>query len=253
MPNDNCQGSCSSNCASGTGPCASCANSCVNGCEGDCKGCSGTCSGCTGCTGSCSGKCYKGCGGNCLLECSETCRDTCKGECKGYCAEYCQTYCEKEQVFSKNISPINAAVGKGTFNWTYDVETDKTIKITKSDWNTLKSYIKAATTYCGGTAPSKSNVAENDPITASQYNDLANGLDLTNVTAKETIITANIINKLKNTYNNRKIKDTLPAGKNNNSTGANQCCQTKMTCMASGQFLDHQAMTTCKDGQTKPS
>lgn len=234
--------------------CDSCNNSCTGGCK---EGCTGTCAVCTGCTGTCKNGCTNGCktgcygcDDTCRKACEDTCRDTCKSKCKGYCAEYCQTYCEKEQVFSKNVSPINASVGKGTFDWTYDVETDKTIKITKSDWNTLKSYIKAATTYCGGTAPSKPNVADNDPITASQYNDLANGLDLTNVTANETIITANIINKLKNTYNNRKIKNTLPAGKNNNSTGANQCCQTKMVCMASGQYLEHQAETACKKVQT---
>ena len=68
------------------------------------------------------------------------------------------------------------------------------------------------------------------------------------LTANETIITADIMNILKNTYNSRKINNTLPAGEKNNSTGANKCCQKGMTCMASGQLLDHQEKTEeCKN------
>lgn len=246
-----------------TGSCSGCTGSCTGTCSG-CTGCTG-CSGCTGCTGTCKGTCSSGCTNNCVSACKSTCNtgcegncyktcntscyETCTGKCKGYCAEICQSYCQKEQVFSKNISPIdNPSNNKGSFSWTNSVEKGKTINILHSDWNTLREYIQEATKFCGGTKPSKKDVASKDPITAEQYNDLANGLNLTNVTANETIITADIINALKNTYNNRKINNTLPAGEKNNDTGANKCCQKGMICMASGQLLDHQEKTEkCKN------
>ena len=242
------------------GGCKGCGSGCASGCEGGCKGCgsgcSGTCSGgCKGdCEGGCNTGCYSGCKGNCVKDCSESCRDTCKGKCKGYCAEYCQTFCQKEQTFSKNISPIkNPSNDKGSFDWTNSVIQNATIKILHSDWNTLREYIQEAVDFCGGTKPSLKDVAKDDPITADQYNDLANGIDLTNVTAKETLISADIINDLKTTYNNREIINTLPAGEYDNAAGPDECCQSKETCMASGQYLEHQSLTECLDGQTSPS
>lgn len=253
---NNCSGSCKGSCnLTCTDACKGCGGACSHsctGCSGTCKGtCKGTCStGCTNdCVSACKSTCNKECKGNCYKTCNTSCYETCKGKCKGYCAEICQSYCQKEQVFSKNISPINnPSNSKGSFSWTNSVEKDKTINILYSDWNTLREYIQEATKFCGGTKPSKKNVVAEDPITAGQYNDLANGLNLTNVTANKTIITADIINILKDTYNSRKINNTLPAGEKNNDTGANKCCQKGMVCMASGQLLEHQEKTEkCKN------
>ena len=100
------------------------------------------------------------------------------------------------------------------FSWKYNIAENNIIQITASEWNLLKSYIKTATSYCGGTTPSLTDVQPDDFITASQYNDLAAGLGLTSVTANSTFITAKNIDILRTTYNDRKITDTLPIGKN---------------------------------------
>ena len=248
-----CTGTCSTTCTGKcTGKCGtSCSNNCSGTCDSTCSGkCYGSCkSGCTNdCVQDCSNTCKTTCTGNCYTTCNTTCFETCKDKCKGYCASICQTYCEKQQVFSKNLSPIANAIGKPAFSWKYNVAENNTIQITASEWNLLKSYIKVATSYCGGTAPSLADVKTNDFITASQYNDLAKGLGLTSVTADETFITTKNIDALRTTYNGRKITDTLPIGKNPLTGGQNQCCQSGQTCMAEGQLLSHQGKTAaCKD------
>lgn len=210
-----CGGACSTSCDSCGGACSSsctysCDSTCSGGCEGTCKsGCEGTC------TASCSDSCYDSCKDDCLA--------TCKGQCKGYCASICQTYCQKAQIFTDNLSPIANNIGKPKFSWSNTVKAAtadsdaSTIIITASEWNTLKSYIATATSYCGGTTPSGAN-ASSDPesehnfISAKKYNDLANGLGLTNVVANETFISADLINALSSTYNSRKINSDLPNG-----------------------------------------
>ena len=272
----NCESGCSGSCSGSCG--GACSNSCTNLCSGcggacsnSCTGCSGTCSGsCSGtckntCKGSCTGTCNTGCTnacvsacattcnsackGNCFQTCQDSCYQTCSGQCKGYCSEICQTYCETQQVFAKNVSPIANAVGKPTFSWTNEVKQNSTIKITADDWNKLKGYIKEAVKYCGGTSPSTGDVKKDDPITAATYNDLANGLAVPNVTAKETIITAEVIDKLRTVYNERKIDSSKPAGKYTGGQG--ECCQSKQICMASGELLAHQKKTEkCADQST---
>lgn len=245
---------------------AVCAGACVTTCSRGCEGCEG-CSGCgnacsTSCTytcentcyGKCEGTCKSGCEGTCTASCSDSCYDSCKddcltsckGQCKGYCASICQTYCQKAQTFTKNLSPIANAVGRSPFSWTNSVAEDATIQITASEWNTLRGYIKVATSYCGGTTPSGANVNSNDLITAAQYNDLANGLGVTNVTADKTLISASIIDNLRTAYNNRQIKNTLPNGEYPLTGNQNNCCQKGQTCMAEGQLLSHQKCKTQK-------
>lgn len=255
----NCASGCTSQCSSGCG--GACSTSCTHGCKGNCKGCGGACS--SSCTYSCKGTCKTGCKGTCTQSCSDSCYssctgdclDTCKGKCKGYCASICQTYCQKAQTFTENLSPIANAVGKPKFSWSKPVkaksgtEEASTIIITASEWNTLKSYIKAAVPYCGGVAPSKAD-ASSDPnninnlISAEKYNDLANGLDLTNVEANKTLISADLINALSSTYNSRKIDNDLPNGEYPLTGNKDNCCQKGQTCMAEGQLLSHQK---CKD------
>lgn len=271
---DGCKNTCKNGCKDG------CKNTCKNGCGGECSSsCTYSCkNSCKGCTGTCEGSCHKGCTNNCVSACSSTCNKTCEGNCytgctgscykecsgacKGYCASICQTYCQKAQTFTENLSPISNAIGKPKFSWSNPVkaatktEQASTIQITAKEWNTLKEYIKAATKYCGGTSPSGAN-ASNDPesldnlISAAKYNDLANGLGLTNVKANETLISADLINALQNTYNSRKIINTLPNGEKPLTGNKNNCCQKGQTCMASGELLSHQKKTEkCKDQTT---
>lgn len=261
-----CSGTCSGSCS---GSCSkTCSGTCSGGCSGctGCTGCSGTCEGtcCTGCTNdcvsACKSTCNSTCEGNCYTTCNKSCYTTCQGQCKGYCATICQTYCQKAQIFTENVSPIVNSVGKPKFFWTYPVNntTPSTIKITASEWNTLKSYIQTATQYCGGTFPSKAD-ASSDPnsinnfISAEKYNDLANGLGLTNVEANKTLISAKLINDLSSTYNSRKITNTLPNGEKPLTGGKDQCCQSGQTCMASGELLDHQEKTEKCGDQTTSS
>ena len=251
-----CSGSCSGSCSGKCG--GACSNSCTGcsgSCRGSCKGCTGSCtgtcsSGCTNaCVSACASTCSSACKGNCYQSCNDSCYQSCSGQCKGYCAENCQTYCETQQVFSKNVSPIPNAVGKGAFDWSNPVEQNKTINITAADWNKLKSFIKEATKYCGGTSPSSADVSAKQPITAAAYNDLANGISVANVEANKSIISAEVINKLKSGYNDRKIDASKPAGKYTGGQG--ECCQTRQTCMASGQLLSHQKKTEkCGDQST---
>lgn len=255
---------CGSSCTGGCeGSCSgSCEGKCSGSCKGGCSGCSG-CSGCTSCSGSCEGTCCtfcrnacvsacastcnSTCKGNCFETCKDSCYESCSGQCKGYCAEICQSYCETEQTFSLN------SIGKGTFSWTNPVAQNLTIKITASDWNKLKSYIKAATNYCGGTTPTSANVKTLDPITADDYNDLADGIDVSNVVKNKTLITADNIDLLRTTYNDRQIKSNLPNGSYNNSAGPDECCQSGEICMSSGQLLSHQVKTeACADQSESP-
>ena len=251
-----CASTCSGGCKGGCSGCGSgCASTCTGGCKGTCKGyCTGTCStGCTNnCVAACSSTCNSECKGNCYKTCNTSCYDTCKGQCKGYCATICQTYCQTKQTFTENRNIANS-IGKPAFSWSNPTEAGKTIQITASEWNTLKGYIQAATKYCGGTTPSGAN-ASSDPksehnfISADKYNDLANGLGLTNVKANETLISADLINALKNTYNSRKITNTLPNGEKPLTGGKDQCCQKGQTCMTSGELLSHQKKTEkCSD------
>lgn len=243
-----CSGSCSGKCG------GACSNSCSGTCSGSCKGkCKGSCSCCTGCSGTCtqqcSNSCRETCKGNCYETCNDSCYQTCSGQCKGYCSEICQTYCETQQVFTKNLSPIANAIGKPAFSWSNEVKQNATINITAADWNKLKEYIKEAVKYCGGTSPSTADVVKNDFITAERYNDLANGISVENVIANETIIKAEIIDKLRTAYNERKIDSSKPAGAY--TGGQNQCCQSKQICMASGELLSHQKKTEkCADQST---
>ena len=253
-------------CESGcTGTCSGCSGTC----KGTCSGCSG-CTGCTGCSGSCKGTCYTGCTNNCVSACKSTCNSTCKGncyttcdtscytscsgQCKGYCATICQTYCQTEQIFTENQNIANS-IGKPAFSWSNPVEAEETIQITANEWNILKGYIQAATKYCGGTSPSGAN-ASSDPksehnfISADKYNDLANGLGLTNVIADETLISAALIDALRTTYNNRKINSTLPNGEYPLTGNQNNCCQKGQTCMGSGELLSHQKKTEKCSNQT---
>lgn len=273
-----CESGCTAQCSSGCG--GACSTNCTTGCTDNCSGCGGACSSnctytCSGtCLGGCEGTCKSGCEGTCTASCSDSCYDsckddcldTCKGQCKGYCASICQTYCQKAQTFTENLSPIANAVGKPKFSWSKPVkaksETEEasTIIITASEWNILKGYIQTATQYCGGTSPSKAD-ASSDPnsinnfISAEKYNDLANGLGLTNVKANETLISAALINALSSTYNDRKINSDLPNGEYPLTGNQNNCCQKGQTCMAEGQLLSHQKCknqtpTKCGDQTT---
>lgn len=253
--------------------CEDCSGSCSGGCDGGCSSCSGGCDGCSGCTNACTGctgscddtchgacesTCNNGCKDACLNTCTTNCRDTCKtscfetckdncywdcnGVCRGYCAEDCQSYCETKEVFTENLSSngVNNPIGKPKFYWSHDISVNKTIIITAKEWNTLKSYIKTSTEYCGGTAPSRADVYPTKPITASDYNDLANGLNLPNATADVTLITSNIINILSETYNERKMKnDEIPSGKYPiTHMVQNDCCQSAMTCVDKDQVFN---------------
>lgn len=229
-----CDGGCSTTC---NDTCKGrCSNTCLGGCDSTCRG---DCYG--GCKGDCKGSCSTECDGTCVLACEETCNETCKDDCyweclddcKGYCAAVCQTYCQYEQTFSKND-----LIGGATFSWSNAVCSDQTINITASDWNDLKSYIRKSVEYCGGDEVSSNTVSPYEPIRASEYNDLAGGLDLSGVTADVTLITATIIDNLRTTYNDRQIDDELPDGEFNNETGPNSCCQAGMTCMP--ELLEHQ-------------
>lgn len=254
---NDCSGGCSTTCDGGCkGDCGgACSDDCTSTCRGTCEGsCKGTC--CTGCTNACvsdcKSTCNDACKGNCFETCNTSCYDTCKGKCKGYCATICQTYCETKQIFTENLNIANA-IGKPAFSWSNEVAEDEIIQITASEWNTLKGYIKTATQYCGGTAPTGAD-ASRDPssddnlISAAKYNDLANGLGLSNVTANETLISASLIDKLRTTYNSRQIKNTLPAGEYPLTGNQNNCCQKGQTCMADGELLDHQEKTEkCAD------
>lgn len=231
-----CSGGCKNICGD------QCSTSCTNDCYNMCLGCTGGCDGT--CWAGCSNSCYTTCQGNCYGGCKGQCRTTCTGECKGFCATICQTFCETEQTFAEN------AIGKGTFSWTEDVSSGKTIQITATEWNTLKSYIKAATQYCGGISPTVEDVDSGDFITEEQYNSLADGLNIPHVVADVTIISADVINKLRDTYNDRLILENLPEG-----GGEGQCCQKGQTCMATGQYLSHQGTPSQNCGnqiETKP-
>lgn len=253
-----CSGGCSGSCDGGcTDSCSGCGGACSNsctGCSGTCRGTCTCCNGCSGtCTSSCSNSCYSSCEGNCYTTCNTSCYTACTGQCKGYCSNICQTYCETKQTFTEN------KIGKPVFSWTNTVsagsetELPSTIQITAKEWNILKSYIKAATSYCGGTAPSGPD-ASNDPnsehnlISAAKYNDLANGLGVTNVVANTTLISAENIDRLRTTYNSRQITNTLPAGKYTGGQG--ECCQSNQVCMASGELLSHQVKTEKCANQT---
>ena len=262
-----CFGSCKNKCGGCDNTCSArckdnCYNACVAACEQTCK------SGCEGnCVEKCSESCHDGCKDHCFKGCLEGCLYECKEDCKGYCAEYCQAYCEAEQVFTDNISGnVANPIGETKFSWTDNnaIAYDKTINITASDWNKLRKKVSASVAYCGGTELSKSDVLPNAPIRASDYNDLAGGLELTNVTANVTLITAKIIDLLRTEFNSREIADPkAPAGCTNiqNDVGPNTCCQEEMTCMADGQLLPHQKVyedcapndqteTKCKDQTT---
>lgn len=234
---------------------SSCTTTCSGGCQGDCSGCRG-CTGCSGtCEGSCKGGCNtgcrNGCKGTCVADCEKTCNTSCKsacynscnGECKGYCSKICQTYCQTEQNFSQNYGEKNSP-STGAFSWSNLVEKDATIKITAKDWNSLKIKIQKATKYCIGnlTTPVQEDVSSNDPITADLYNDLANGIEIKNVTnnqnEKSSLITAEVINALMDGYNSLKFKTSLPNGQY--TGGQNDCCQSGQICMVNGQLLDHQ-------------
>lgn len=236
-----------------------CAATCSGGCKRTCEGkCRGTChTGCTNdCVSNCASTCKTKCTGNCYTTCDSSCYDTCESVCKGYCASICQTYCQKAQTFTENLSPIPNAIGKPKFSWSNPVKEASTIKITAKEWNDLKSYIQTATKYCGGTAPSGANASsdstsDDNLISAAKYNDLANGLGLPNVKANETLISADLINALQNTYNSRKIINTLPNGEKPLTGGKDKCCQKGQTCMASGELLSHQKKTEkCKNQTT---
>lgn len=95
------------------------------------------------------------------------------------------------------------------------------------------------------------DVVKDDVISAVRYNDLANGLSVTNVTANESIITAEVIDKLRTAYNERKIDSSKPAGAY--TGGQNQCCQSKQICMASGELLSHQKKTDSCNNQNPTS
>lgn len=256
-----CTGTCTGSCSGGCSGCGgACSSSCTYSCEGTCSGsCEGTC--CTGCTNdcvsACSSTCNSTCKGNCYTTCETSCYTTCSGQCKGYCATICQTYCQTKQVFTQNQNIANA-VGKPAFSWSNSVSEGETIQITASEWNTLKGYIQAATKYCGGTSPSGANASSDSTstdnlISAAKYNDLANGLELTNVVADETLISATLIDTLRTTYNNRKINSTLPNGEYPLTGNQNNCCQKGQTCMVSGELLSHQKKTEKCSNQTTSS
>lgn len=249
---NSCTGGCSITC---TGSCSGgCSTSCRGGCKGDCSSCSGSCKGackgCSSCSTGCTGTCTSSCSDSCYDTCKGACYTTCSGQCKGYCSEICQTYCQTEQTYSLN------SIGK-VFSWTNPVGQEKTIKITASDWNKLKGYIQDSIAYCGGTKPTSANVASNDVIYATMYNDLANGIAVTNVSndqsASTSLITAEVIDKLRTAYNSRQIKSSLPAGEYTGGSG--ECCQSGQVCMSSGQLLSHQIcgnQTPTKCGDQTP-
>lgn len=244
-----CSGGCSGSCSGGCSGCGGACSSGCTGCSGTCSGsCSGTCKGSCTCCNGCSGTCYSACSdtcnttckGNCYTTCNTSCYTACTGQCKGYCSNICQTYCETKQTFTQNTA------GKPAFSWTNSVSAEATIQITANEWNVLKDYIKAAAALCGGTAPSGADASsdknsEHNLISAAKYNDLANGIGVSNVIANTTLISAEVIDKLRTAYNSRQILDTLPAGKYTGGQGA--CCQSEQVCMASGELLSHQVKT----------
>lgn len=250
-----CQGGCTVQCA---GDCSEfCASNCHDTCSGGCRtGCTDACSGCTGCTGctgDCKGACYgcsscsAECDGTCVEDCRSGCKETCdydclatcQNQCKGYCSNICQTYCETQQTFSLNTG-YTSAVGTGQFGWSSNVASGETILISASDWNILKGYIQKACQYCGGTSPSQGDASSGDIITEDRYNDLADGINVSNVSGGPdgTIISADIMNTLVSKFNSRQIISDKPAGQYTGGQG--QCCQNKQVCMESGQLLDHQ-------------
>lgn len=200
--------------------CVSC-ETCQTACQLECQVCSGTCA---GCTGSCTGTCSSTCTGNCAK--------TCSGGCETYCANDCQTYCQYEQVYSKNNGKNNP--GGKIFSWDTTVAEDKTIFLTATEWNRLAKYIEDAAEYCTTSSVSITRVASKDPIYASYYNSMNNGVNAigssgeTNKTANVDLITASNIDALRTGYNNAKILSTLPL---NPSGATNTCCQLKESCM----------------------
>ncbi len=216
-----CTGSCSGTCTKSCD--ISCTAKCASSCSGGCKG---TCS--DSCTGTCSSKCT----GTCASGCTGNCFKTCTDGCETYCANDCQTYCQYEQVYSKNNGKNNP--GGKVFSWDTTVAEDKTIFLTAIEWNRLAKYIEDAAEYCTTSSVSITRVASKDPIYASYYNSMNNGVNTigssgeTNKTAKVDLITASNIDALRAGYNSAKIISTLPS----NPTGATgACCQLKESCM----------------------
>lgn len=217
----------------GTGGCScqTCQTNCESGCASTCKGsCSGSCSG--GCSGTCKGTCT----GTCSTTCTGNCAKTCIGGCETYCANDCQTYCQSQQTYSKNTGKNNP--GGKVFTWDTTVSSGKTIYLTATEWNRLAGYIEEAAKYCSTSSVSISRVSSKDPIYASYYNSMNNGVNTigssgeTNKTANIDLITASNIDALRTGYNNAKIISSLPS---NPSGASNLCCQIGEACMTQAQ------------------
>lgn len=234
--------------------CASCEGSCSGNCKGGCKGtCSGGCSGsCSGsCSGGCYGSCKTSCSGTCVGDCKGNCAATCRGGCETYCANDCQTYCQYQQTYSKNHGKNNP--GGKIFTWDTVVKQGKTIFLTAVEWNRLAKYIEDASKYCSTSPVSVTRVSQKDPIYASYYNSMNNGVnkigssgELNKVKDKDLITESNI-DALRKGYNNALIRSGLPS---NPSGAPNTCCQLKQSCMtkASGR----PSLQPCANGQTCP-
>lgn len=233
---------------------SACEGNCSGSCSGGCSGsCSGTCDGT--CDGGCYGSCSSSCDGTCVGNCSGNCAGTCTDGCETYCAEDGQTFCDYEQTFSENDGD-NPPTGAGTtFTWSTTVAADATIDIRASDWNTLASYVEAASVYCGeNTITSLRRAAAYDPITASIFNNLNSGIASINSshavgskTADVDLIRASEINALATSYNEAQINEGLPE---TDGTVSGLCCQLGEACMTKEE--GRPSLQDCTNGQTCP-
>lgn len=228
----NCEGACKGTCTS----------NCADNCNGNCKG---------ACSGGCYGSCKKNCSGTCVGNCSGNCAATCSGGCETYCANACQTYCQYQQTYSKNHGKNNP--GGKIFTWDTTVKQGETIFLTAEEWNRLAKYIEDASKYCSKSSVSITRVSKKDPIYASYYNSMNNGVNKisssgeSNKEKNKDLITEKNIDALRKGYNKALIRSGLPL---NPSGAPNTCCQLKQSCMtkASGR----PSLQPCANGQTCP-
>lgn len=234
--------------------CTNCESTCSGTCSGACTGdCTGTCSGsCSGtCSGGCYGSCKADCSGTCVGNCKGNCAATCSGGCETYCANDCQTYCQYQQTYSKNNGKNNP--GGKIFTWDTVVKQDKPIFLTAEEWNRLAGYIEDAADYCSSSSVSITRVSPKDPIYASYYNSMNNGVNKIsssgelNKQKNVDLITESNIDALRKGYNNALILSSLPS---NPSGKSNTCCQLQESCMTVAE--GRPSLQPCKDGQKCP-
>ena len=102
-------------------------------------------------------------------------------------------------------------------------------------------------------SPSTSSVNSGDLITAEQFNDLSKALGSFFIAEKDkTIISAEIINSLKENYNDLLIYNTLPTGTTHGKPMMGSgCCQSGQTCITEESFDISMGKTfDCNGNQT---